>query len=122
MADARVFGEIAVGQMDMRKSCLRLVVDAPANDAHLRRVSQASTFSRNLVLLMGAVNEIVTGFAERDQIIRAIPAGLSGLDVMDVEDRVFRFALTPLACMPVKSRTHFFFSPTRWLHQDRAIA
>ena len=84
MADARVFGEIAVGQVDMRKSCLRLVVDAPANDAHLRRVSKASAFSRNLVLLMGAVNEIVTGFAERDQIIRAVPAGLSGLDVMDV--------------------------------------
>ena len=98
------------------------VLDAPAHAAHLRRVSEASAFSWNLVLLMSAVKEIMTGFAERDQIIRAIPAGLSGLDVMDVEDRVFRFALTPLAGMLVKSRTHFFFSPTKWLHQDRAIS
>jgi hypothetical protein len=34
---------------------------------------------------MGAVNEIVTGLAERDQISGSIPAGLSGFDVMDVE-------------------------------------
>jgi hypothetical protein len=36
------------------------------------------------MLLMGAVNEVVTGLAERDRIIGSIPAGLSGLDVMDV--------------------------------------
>src|SRR5690348_1484112 len=87
--------------MDIRKQRFCLVVDVPPDDAHLRCVSQSSTLSRNLVLLMSAMNEIVTGLAERDQIIRAIPAGLSGLDVMDVEDSVFRFALTPLAGMLV---------------------
>ena len=67
---------IAVGQMDIRKQCFCLVVDAPPDNAHLSRVSKASTFSRNLVLLMGAVNEVVTGFAERDQIIGSIPTSL----------------------------------------------
>ena len=85
VADARVLCEIAVGQLDMRKQCLCLVVDAPAHVAHLSRVSQASASSWNCVFLMGAVDEVVTGLAERDQIVRSIPAGLSGLDVMDVE-------------------------------------
>src|SRR3974377_558865 len=41
-ADAHLLGQIAVGQMDIRKQCLGLVVDVPADDAHLRRVSYAS--------------------------------------------------------------------------------
>jgi hypothetical protein len=36
------------------------------------------------MLLMGAVNEVVTGLAERDQISGSIPTSLSGFDVMDV--------------------------------------
>lgn len=75
--NARVLGEVAIGQMHLGEEGFRLLVDAPADDPHLCRVFQASTLARNRVLLVGTVDEIVTRFAECNQIIRAVPADLT---------------------------------------------
>jgi len=97
--DARVFRQIAVGEMDMRKLCLGLLVDAPADHAHLGRVSEASTPSRNLVLLVSTMNEIMARLTQGNEVIGTIPASLAGLAMMDVQNGVFRRPLTPLAGM-----------------------
>ena len=59
------------------------------------------------VLLARSMDQIVTRFTYRDQIIRTIPASLARLDVMHIEDWVFRLALAPLTGMVVTEQ-HIF--------------
>jgi hypothetical protein len=70
--------------MHSRAHSFCLVKDAPPDDAYLSRVSESSTLSWDDVFLVSAMNKIVTGLAERDQIIWAIPACFAGFDVVDV--------------------------------------
>ena len=66
--------QIAIGQMHLWELAFRLLIDAPPDDPHLRRVSESSTLSRNLVLLVSTMNSIVTRLAEGDQVLGAISA------------------------------------------------
>lgn len=93
--------------MDIGKQCVRLLVDAPANDAHLCRIPKASGLPFNRVLLMRSVNELMARLTDRHQVIGAIPARLAGLDVMNIEYLVFRLALTPLTQMPISRKDIF---------------
>ena len=61
--DAHLFGEIAIGEMDLWEACLRLLVDTPANDAHLGGIPKPVALPLNFVLLVGPMNEIVTRLA-----------------------------------------------------------
>ena len=42
MSDACVLREIAIGQIYFRKEHLRLLVDGPSDDAHLRCITKPS--------------------------------------------------------------------------------
>ena len=88
LADAGVFGQITVGQVDLWEQPFRFLIDSPADDAHLGGVPQSIALRLDLVLLMGPVNESVTRFTEGHQIVWAIPAGLSGLNMVNIEKRV----------------------------------
>ena len=77
------------------------VVDAPVNDTHLSRIAQARTSPFDQVLLVGAVNEIMTLLTEREQIIGAIATRLTRLDVTHIENLVLGLALAPLTGMVV---------------------
>ena len=53
------------------------------------------------------MDQVMTCFAEGNEIVRAIPASLARLDVMHIQDQVFRLALTPLASMVVTKQYIF---------------
>ena len=89
MHDAGVLGEIPIREMHVRILRFGFVIDAPAHDAHLGGVSQASTFPLNVALLMRPMNEIVARFAERDQVIRTISPSFAALNVVNIEYPVF---------------------------------
>ena len=122
VADTSLLGEITIRQVNIGEQCFGPFVDLQPHHAHLRRIPEPMALVLNLVLLVAAVNEIMTRFAQGDQIVRPISPGFARFDVMDVQDPVFRLSLAPLASMVVRSRTDFFFSLTKWLHHDRSIA
>jgi len=70
--------------MHIRKQSFCLVIDTPPDDAYLSCISESTTLSWDLVFLVSAMNKIMTGLAERDQIIWAIPTCFAGFDVVDV--------------------------------------
>src|SRR5438874_576992 len=55
----------------------------------------------NLALLVRAMEKVVTGLTQGDEVIRAITARLSRLDMMHIQDRVFGLAFTPLAAISI---------------------
>src|SRR6266581_1347347 len=87
--------------MHMWKHFFGLFVNAPPHDAHLRGIPKPSGLALNFLLLVCAMNQIVTGFAQGDQVIWTIAAYLSTLDMVHIQDRVFGFALTPLALVSI---------------------
>src|SRR6266566_4430776 len=90
----------AMGPINISSSA-GFIQNAPANDTHLCRVSKASRLAFNLVFLMGSMDESMTGLAQGNQIIRTLPASLSRLDMMDIQDAIFRLALAPLTRMTI---------------------
>ena len=50
---------------------------------------------------------LVASLTQRDEVVRGIPAGLPGLDVMDVQDLVFGFPVTVLASVSVTEQNVF---------------
>src|SRR5258706_9030869 len=93
--------------MNLWKQCFSLVIDAPSDHTHLCCIPKSSGLALNSVLLVRAMEKIVTGLTQGDEVIRAITAHLSRLDMMHIQDRVFGLAFTPLAAMPItKGHTH----------------
>lgn len=93
--------EVAIRQMHIRKQRLSLLVDAPANEVHLGRITKTARCALNFVFLMRSMNEFMAGLAEGNQVPWAVAACLSTLNMMHTEDRIVRFSMTPLASMPV---------------------
>lgn len=77
MADANMLGQVAIGQVNVAELFPDLLIDAPAHDAHLRGIAESPLLTRNLMLLVGPVNEVMARLAKRDEIGRAIPASFS---------------------------------------------
>jgi hypothetical protein len=90
VGNTRVLCDIAVGQMPLREQAFRLLIDAPPDDTHLGRISKSVALPGNLVFLVGAMDEIVTRLAERDQIIRTVSACFATFNVMHIQDHVFQ--------------------------------
>jgi len=84
-----VFGDVAIGEMHIREQCLRLFVDTPTDTTHLGRITKAIALSLDLMLLMCAMDEIMTCLTERNEIVRAITTRLARLDMMHIQDVVF---------------------------------
>jgi len=84
MFNASVLGQVAIRQMHIQKTCFDLLVDAPSDHAHLRGISKTSRLAFDLVLLVGSVNEVMTRFTERNQVVRAVTACLPTLDMVDI--------------------------------------
>src|SRR6266545_156009 len=101
VADACVLREISVRQMCLWKALFHFLVDPPAYNAHLCGISIASALPLNRVLLVGSMNQIMTGFTERDEVIRTIATRFSAFDMVYIQNRVFGFAEAPLAAMNV---------------------
>lgn len=72
-----LFGEIPIGQMHILEECLRLFKDVPAHDAHVGCITKTLATPLELVLLMGAMNQIMACLAERQQVIRAVAASFT---------------------------------------------
>ena len=69
--------EVSKGQMHIGEVCFALLIDAPADDAHLGCIPETLAFPLYVVLRSGTVNEIMAGLTERDEIIRTIATCLS---------------------------------------------
>jgi hypothetical protein len=54
-----------------------LLIDAPADHAHLGCTLQTDTLARDLLFLVCAVNELMAGLTKRDQVVGTIATGLS---------------------------------------------
>jgi len=87
--------------MYIGKQRLALLIDAPANEIHLGRITKTARCALNFVFLMRSMNELMAGFAEGNQVLWAVAACLSTLNMMHTEDRIVRFPMTPLASMPI---------------------
>src|SRR5258708_9587429 len=87
--------------MDLWKQCFSLVIDAPSDHTHLCCIPKSSGLALNSVLLVRAMEKIVTGLTQGDEVIRAITAHLSRLDMMHIQDRHFRLAFPPLPAIPI---------------------
>jgi hypothetical protein len=53
------------------------LIDAPADHAHLRCISQTETLAGDLLFLVCAVNEFMAGLTERDQVVGTLATCLS---------------------------------------------
>src|SRR5215467_16111696 len=101
MSDTGTFREIAIGQIDMREHRFGLFVDAPTEHTHLSCIAETLRAPLDLMLLMCSMDQIMACLTQRHQVIRTITTGLARLDMMNIKDRVFGRAMTPLAYMPI---------------------
>src|SRR5713226_1154391 len=101
MRDAGMLRDVSIGQMHILQHRFGLLIDVPSDDAHLSCITKRSPSALNLLFLVCSMNEIVTRLTQGNQIIRAIPARLPALDMVDIQDRVFRLTLAPLAGMSI---------------------
>ena len=85
--EAVVLGEVAVGvlYLDFRALRFQTVEESSAHDFH-----------------EGGVIRLVAGFAQCDEIIRGVPTCCATFEVMDVQNRILRFAkaVTALVTVP----------------------
>jgi len=88
MLNARLLGDVSIGQMHTGKQGFGLLVDLPTDDSHLSGIPKPLVHASNLVLLMGPMNQVMARAAERDQILRPVSSRLSGFDVVDRENGV----------------------------------
>ncbi len=54
--------EVAIGEMHVGEQCFRAAIDAPPNDPYLSGITKTAAPALDFVLLVSAMNEIVTGF------------------------------------------------------------
>src|SRR6266567_4706343 len=104
MSDTGAFREIAIRQMDIRDHCLCLFVNAPADNAHLSCIAETLRAPLDLMLLMCSMERLMACLTQRHQVIGTITTCLARLDVMNIEDRIFGFAITPLADVPISCK------------------
>src|SRR5581483_10187725 len=97
--------------MYMSKQFLCPFVEMPSYDAHLCGVSELIGLALNLVLLVSSVYQIVTGLTQRDQVLGTVTTGLPTLDMMDVQNAIFRFPKAPPADMPIAKQDVFSYIP-----------
>src|SRR5215471_4774066 len=102
--DTELFRDVPVREMHVWKAFFGLFVDTPPHDAHLRGIAKPLGRALEFLLLVRAMNQVVTGFAHSDQVLRSIATRLSTLDVMHIQDRVAGCALTPLASVPIPKK------------------
>ena len=67
-----MFREVPIGQVDIGKQGLGLLVNAPSDDAHLCCISKSPACALYFVLLARSVNEVMTCLAQSDEIGRRI--------------------------------------------------
>ena len=67
--NTRMLCEIPIRQMHMWEELFGLLVDAPANDAHLRCISKASRLAFEHLLLVCSVYEIMARLTQSDEIV-----------------------------------------------------
>ena len=107
VTDTSMLGDVAIGQMHIRKCCLGLFVDAPSNDTHLRSVMKPVALPLDFVLLVATMNEIMTRLTQGDEVGRRISTRLARLNMMHIQNLVPRFALAPLTDMII-TEEHIF--------------
>ena len=77
MRDASLLRKVSIRQLYILEQRFGLLIDAPADDAHVSGITKRSAFALNLVFLLCSMNEIMTGFTQGDEVIRAIATRLS---------------------------------------------
>src|SRR6266566_5130712 len=104
MSDTGGFRDIAIRHMYIGEHGLGLFVDAPADHAHLSCIAETLRAPLDLLLLMCSMERLMACLTQRNQIIRTITTCLARLDMMHIEDRIFGFAITPLADVPISCK------------------
>lgn len=113
VVDAFVFGQIAEGQTHrlVLMFSSEFVVHFPSNDRHERSVTERLTASFNFQFNLSSVISLVTRFAQRNEIVRAVTAGLAAFKVMDVQDLILAFAMAVLALVVIAEQDVFAYVP-----------
>ena len=89
MRDTCLLGDVPIRQMHVWEYRCGLFIDAPADYAHVRRITQTPGPPLDLVLLLRSMKSIMAALAESDEIVRAVPSRLAGLDMMNLQDGIF---------------------------------
>ena len=93
------------------KRSLQLVVYFPAHDRHKRRVAERLAVAFELQFYFASVVGLVACFAERNEIVWAVAAGLPGLKMMNVQDSVLALAVAVLTLVIVAEQDIFSYVP-----------
>ena len=107
--DPGVLGQISVRHGDhIGVFFLQPFVECPTHDAHEGCIPVGSSSSDGIRKFdLSKVISTVTGFAERDQIVRRISSGLPAFDVVHIQDRVLGSALAALTDVAVPEQDVF---------------
>ena len=101
MRDTCMLGDLPIRQMHVWVHRFGLFIHAPPDHAHVCSITKTPGLTLYRVLLMRSMNLIMACLTECDEIVRAVTTRLARLDMMDIEDGIFRFPQAPLATMLV---------------------
>ena len=106
VSDADVLRDVTVSQPDIPEFLLRSVVHRPPHNGHQCHITKGCT-PFDLQLELTAVVRLMTGFTQCDEVIRGVPARLTGFDMMYIENLVTRLAVTVLTGVSVPEQNVF---------------
>ena len=106
--NARVLRQVAVGVPDFefRTLCLQAIEERPPHNSHEGGVSEGLS---TLLLEndLSCVVRLMARLAKRDQVVRRVPTRFTAFEVVDVENRIFGFAVAVAAFMAVAEKDVF---------------
>ena len=110
VSDAGVLRDVTIGQPNIPELLLCSVVHRPPHDGHQCRITKGCTPS-DLQLERTAVVRLMTGLTQCYEVVRCITPGLTGFDVMDIENLVLRFSVAVLTGVIVAEQYIFTHVP-----------
>ena len=110
--DAGILCDVAIGEAYIRILLFQLLVKSPSHDTHEHSIPKYHPAPNHFrKFYYSFVISFVTGFTERNQVVRSVTARLSAFDVMHIEYLVFGFSFATLASMPVAEQDIFTHVP-----------
>lgn len=108
--DADVLRDVPIGQMHIVELLLCTIVNRPAHYVHQSRITKGCT-PFDFQFDFSTVVRLMTGLTQCDKVVRGVPAGLTGLNMMYIENLVLRFPVAVLTSVTVAEKNIFSCIP-----------
>ena len=108
--DADVLRDVPIGQMHIVELLLCTIVNRPAHYVHQSRITKGCT-PFDFQFDFSTVVRLMTGLTQCDKVVRGVPAGLTGLNMMYIENLVLRFPVAVLTFMTVTEHDILTYIP-----------